>query len=334
MTGQTTDKPQFKLPPRKWYTLEQACKRIYQLTGEEITIDDLIHYWVTEQLEISFYCHLAPLYFQISDTNIDIEKLVLISCFNYEKLDDYIENNTFSCSYLDTLIKRRDEQLILFNNKHQKQNFSNVCYCENCKNQQGKIKEFFTDEFINFKGFLSLFLYEYNFDREQEILKQGIFLNNSLQVISPADDKGLRLIFNIQLDLPDDSRLELKDLYILNSHLELFIQGQAKIKEIKEKLTGRKPLPIKDDVIRIAKETTKIYPNASREKLGEGIYEHIHSNNFYSLKYPELVKPKQDDIINPRTIKNYLKEENIGAKKNKDTYKKIKITDSLQQVKA
>ncbi|MDO9880416.1 hypothetical protein Q7449_08265 [Glaesserella parasuis] len=35
----------YKLPPRKWYTLEQAIKRIKQLTGEELEMADLIHYW-------------------------------------------------------------------------------------------------------------------------------------------------------------------------------------------------------------------------------------------------------------------------------------------------
>ncbi|MDP8078393.1 hypothetical protein [Phocoenobacter skyensis] len=50
-----TEEKQFKLPPRKWYTLEQACKRIYKLTGEEVTTDDLIHYWLTNKLGIGIY---------------------------------------------------------------------------------------------------------------------------------------------------------------------------------------------------------------------------------------------------------------------------------------
>lgn len=31
----------FKLPPRKWYSLEQAIEKIYKLTGERITIEDI-----------------------------------------------------------------------------------------------------------------------------------------------------------------------------------------------------------------------------------------------------------------------------------------------------
>ncbi|HDL5764566.1 TPA: hypothetical protein PXF06_002677, partial [Mannheimia haemolytica] len=45
----------YKLPARKWYTLEQATKRIKQLTGEDIEIEDLLHYWYLRKLELSIY---------------------------------------------------------------------------------------------------------------------------------------------------------------------------------------------------------------------------------------------------------------------------------------
>ncbi len=51
----TTDNQQFKLPPREWYTLEQAVKRIKELTNQDVTIDDLIHYWHNEQLNFVIY---------------------------------------------------------------------------------------------------------------------------------------------------------------------------------------------------------------------------------------------------------------------------------------
>ncbi|WP_275094656.1 hypothetical protein [Pasteurella multocida] len=37
-------KEKIKLPPRKWYSLEQAAKKITQETGEHITERDLIYY--------------------------------------------------------------------------------------------------------------------------------------------------------------------------------------------------------------------------------------------------------------------------------------------------
>ncbi|MDO9894162.1 hypothetical protein Q7473_08525 [Glaesserella parasuis] len=43
----------YKLPPRKWYTLEQAIKRIKQLTGEELEIADLIHFWLIGKINIA-----------------------------------------------------------------------------------------------------------------------------------------------------------------------------------------------------------------------------------------------------------------------------------------
>ncbi|MCT8666171.1 hypothetical protein KZ392_11105, partial [Glaesserella parasuis] len=43
----------YTLPPREWYSLEQAVKRIQQLTGETIEIEELIHYWLIGKLNIA-----------------------------------------------------------------------------------------------------------------------------------------------------------------------------------------------------------------------------------------------------------------------------------------
>lgn len=44
-----------KLPPRKWYTLEQAVKQINRLTKENIDIDDLLHFAFINKLELCVY---------------------------------------------------------------------------------------------------------------------------------------------------------------------------------------------------------------------------------------------------------------------------------------
>lgn len=50
----------YEIPNREWYSLEQAIKRVYKLTGEEISIEDLIHYWGVGKLEIKTSIVITP----------------------------------------------------------------------------------------------------------------------------------------------------------------------------------------------------------------------------------------------------------------------------------
>ena len=44
------------LPPRKWYSLQQAADKLTREFGESVTIDDLLHYC---QIEPVSYTHLT-----------------------------------------------------------------------------------------------------------------------------------------------------------------------------------------------------------------------------------------------------------------------------------
>ena len=77
-------KPQ--LPPRRWHSLEQAIKRIKQLTGEELEIADLIHYAAVEKLLLSVYFIYYPA--RIAIGNLEIIDRSLFNqqlLFNNEK---------------------------------------------------------------------------------------------------------------------------------------------------------------------------------------------------------------------------------------------------------
>ena len=41
------------LPPRKWYSLQQAADKLRREFGEPVTIDDLLHYSQIGLLELS-----------------------------------------------------------------------------------------------------------------------------------------------------------------------------------------------------------------------------------------------------------------------------------------
>lgn len=54
--------PKYRLPHRKWYTLPQAIKQIHKLTGEQLEIDDLIHFWTIGNLNISIFIDATQTY--------------------------------------------------------------------------------------------------------------------------------------------------------------------------------------------------------------------------------------------------------------------------------
>lgn len=64
------DAPAYHLPNRKYYTLPQAIKQIYKLTGEQLEIDDLIHFWIMGDLNLSAFIEVKQSYSkQILETN-------------------------------------------------------------------------------------------------------------------------------------------------------------------------------------------------------------------------------------------------------------------------
>ena len=46
-------KNKIKLPPRKWYSLQQAADKLTRDTREPVTVDDLIHYAAIGVLQLS-----------------------------------------------------------------------------------------------------------------------------------------------------------------------------------------------------------------------------------------------------------------------------------------
>lgn len=59
----------YKLPPRKWYNLEQASEKISREIGEKVTEKDIIYYANQGYLELSVYIDLE----KIEDNEYKIE---------------------------------------------------------------------------------------------------------------------------------------------------------------------------------------------------------------------------------------------------------------------
>lgn len=283
----------YKIPPRKWYNLEQAIKRIKTLTGEEITKDDLLHYWYLNKLELSVYF--------AKNANNEMR----------------IGSHTF---------QPKDYSLLEQPTAHIKENqlfFERQSGIGDFEIDDIFSKSEYDDNEFSFSGLISIFSSSFlSVKLEQEILNNGLCLSFARDLITAKHPQTKeRLRFHIKYNNFKQSRelfLTENDLYILEEHLQDFLCGNNEIKQIKqaeqETPTGRPTKEIKYLVQKIAIATFNKYPTHSRNKLSTVIYQHLEK--FYFGEY---------EIISERTLDNYLKEINIGNT-NKKTHSRDKIS--------
>lgn len=278
----------YKLPPRKWYTLEQAIKRIKQLTGEELEIVDLLHYWRLSMLEISVELSLHQKAF-ISGKEI----------LSKTKRIDFYED--YSIEY----DKDDDKPNITFG-------IDDVYLCD--------------EEYEKFNGLCSICFinYEYNSFDEAIFCEKNIELDTIL-LVSQKDEFGKYAIMIFELDEKNKFSIDIKDLFLLESSIQKFINGKLPNiflgKDNSKKLSciGRKT-EIKSLVLSIAKATFAKNPQQSRHKIAITIHKYIEDE--YSEEY---------NIPDERTIINYLKEAEIG-RENIRNKEKVTIVDPFKQV--
>lgn len=91
-----TQKPAYKLPERKWYSLEQARQKISKLTGEDFTMEDLIHFSGIGKLKIKTQIVLVPERLHLGYKTILPENINYISIENNETdISIMIQNEDF-----------------------------------------------------------------------------------------------------------------------------------------------------------------------------------------------------------------------------------------------
>lgn len=212
-----TDK-KYNLPPRKWYTLEQAIKRIQKLTGEELEIADLLHYWYLGKLELSVYISKnGNDDFQIGKHNFTKEEYMLI------------EKPIFVINTNGEIELEGEADKSEFEIKHI---FSKLSF----------------DDFITYRGLISIYSSIWNsVDIEEEIIEKGICLSFANQLFSAKHpDTNSRMSFYLKITDFKKSRnsyLEPKDLFILSEHLNDFVSGKGgnEIETIEEITNKKKP---------------------------------------------------------------------------------------------
>lgn len=212
-SNESTAMTNYKLPARKWYTLEQATKRIKQLTGEDIEIEDLLHYWQIGKLLISTNVEYSSKDLTINIGNITLQYISPIFLQFNPNEEEYIDIDDDYCSIKFNLEEKDIQQeniedpfLDLISEKYDKiEGFLSIP----CKISEAK------------KGDLNI----------NKILKSGLDLNDFNEFLKPPikynENSGLLCIINPhKFEKKDNLTISIDNLYILEKDLIPFLNGE------------------------------------------------------------------------------------------------------------
>ncbi|MEX4694153.1 hypothetical protein MY579_01625 [Haemophilus influenzae] len=111
------------LPPRKWYSLQQAADKLTREFGEPVTVDDLLHYYQIDLLPFSIYINhnaertcINDLVFSDSQKS---ENSMPISILKFDILNKLEELIIGKILYIE-FAKKETESLILDSYKFKK----------------------------------------------------------------------------------------------------------------------------------------------------------------------------------------------------------------------
>lgn len=263
-------KNKIKLPPRKWYSLQQAADKLTRDTREPVTVDDLIHYAAIGVLQLS----IKVITRGKNNISFPIFKNKTPKEFGY-----CISHNIKS----NELIEVRDED--------QGKRTLRVYDKENKK--------------LYMNGFLSIVPLGYKYSNFESALMNGRLTDFNLFYPDNLNRTGTK-VFNTKLIIynegMDNLDVSYDDIYILNDEMELLKNGGKKI-EYNYTIESKKDSPRKEvnqlDFIRVL---LKLYwgtddPNECRKILD-------------SAKLArEFAKANVEPNITPETLRNWLRSE-------------------------
>lgn len=226
-----TDK-KYNLPPRKWYTLEQAIKHIQKLTGEELEIADLLHYWRCNKLDLR-----TPIKY-------NRETLVING--------EILEIEELNCFYIQDFGKDIDALNI--------DDFCNIIPSHILQNFSLEMDDALTEIPLN-----SNFLFNGRIDGFVSLIpplqRNNIFMNALLDIDSTdnafpecfciyrEDKEPLFIEYNLNKTL----KIDKKFLFIIEGEIERFFMQNSfaiQAQSIREQKTGNKTLNLQAEFIR------------------------------------------------------------------------------------
>lgn len=214
-------KNKLTLPPRKWYSLQQAADKLTREFNEPVTIDDLLHYYSIDLLELSIYIEKN-------------ESVIRLGDKTFSKINLYDEDGViFPYSYLhfEFLSKHQEdiniEKILSITKGAQSEYQNNIIKI--------KISGFKNNEnAICINGFMNLWS-SINKPHKIKIIKDKGFLLNGLNfLVSPFYNDNSRTVIQFARDFEckEDIFITLDNIYILDSDLNDFLQGKRHEKNI------------------------------------------------------------------------------------------------------
>lgn len=216
-----------KLPPRKWYSLEQAAEKLTRDTGEHVAVDDLLHYYLIDLLELSIYIDTTSKVFRIADmvfTDLslnDDKKILPISYLDFHLFGNLNKNITipyvFSITQGVDTIYQKENLRITISGCDEK--FESVLYISGFMNMWDSIGD-----------------KPKSLEKIKELKEKGICLNGFSFLISPYNNEDLRAVIQIGVNdkCKEDIFITLDNIYILDSDLNAFLHGKKREKNIGE----------------------------------------------------------------------------------------------------
>ena len=282
------------LPPRIWYSLQQAADKLTREFGEPVTIDDLLHYYQIGLLELSVHISTHESTIKIgSNIFSTFEKANGKDTYPREFLEFYLMGEYKNSISIPHIYSMKKGSATVYQNKFVKTIIVN---------DDPKL-----DELIYIDGFMNLYVSLGNTREDIENIKEnGFNLGFQNYLISPNNeiDDGAVVIFHLTDLTKEDVFITLDDIYILASDLNNFLEGKGR-QQPNEIIESQKNKSLRQeanqlDFIRALLKTHygTDDPNECRKLLYNGKL----SKDFARAK----IDP---DIITPETLRNWLKVE-------------------------
>lgn len=185
--------PTYQLPNRKWYTLEQAAKRINKLTGEEIEVADLLHYWKTNQLEIC-----TPISYEKNSLYLGNQQIKNIKSFG---IDFFLSDENYD-------VVTRTELFLMITSGEKKNDILQAQIDGMISLQPNTI----------YFDVLSVYF-------EFMPLDDGFIPLKCVDYLAIRKENNKKIYLSLNTD--DDIKIPLCTLFILNDELDLFLQGKS-----------------------------------------------------------------------------------------------------------
>lgn len=282
------------LPPRKWYSLQQAADKLTREFGELVTIDDLLHYYQIDLLELSI--HIGT-----SESTIKIGNNIFST---YEKLDG---KDTYPRECLEfNLISEYEKDISIEHIFSMKKGTTNVYQNELIKTTI-TVYDQKLDELISINGFMNIWGNSAETHEDIEKIKEkGFNLGRINYLVSPNNGDNYRAvaIANLSESTQEDVFITLDNIYILASDLNNFLEGKEtkQPNEIIENQKNKSPRQEANQLEFIRALLKAHYGTDDPNECRKLLYNGKLSKDFTRAK----IAP---DIISPETLRNWLKSE-------------------------